>query len=246
MTSLDYWKLTAVLLIGLILGYGASRAEYMLMDKISGGNEANVLADDVVPEREIPVPNPVLSEESQKLLVDSGESADPVLGDNNAKVTMVEFSDFQCPYCQNYSMATFQQIKKDYIDTGKVKYIFRDLPLDFHPQALDAAKFANCAAEEGKYWEAHDLLFSKQGEWSGNAEAKSVFSGYAGELGLNATSMEQCISDPAVSAEIANDLQTGAQIGANGTPTFFINGEQFVGARPYEQFKEVIDKALSQ
>ena len=91
---------------------------------------------------------------------------DPVLGDANAKVTVIEFTDFQCPFCGRHFEQTFGQIKENYVDSGKVKYVLRDFPLSFHPHAEEAAEAAECANDQGKFWEMHDELFSNQAEWS--------------------------------------------------------------------------------
>lgn len=242
MSKLQVWQVISILLIGLILGYAGGRVELALTDGTNG--ETQVAAENPsVPTPEVQEPT-VLSDEEQKLLIDA-DGSDYVLGDENATVTIVEFSDYQCPFCGKYSTETSPLVKTNFIDTGKVKYYFRDFPLEFHPQALPAAKAANCAGKQGKFWEMHDKIFASQNEWSGNEEAGKLFAAYAKELGLDTSKLETCISESATETEIANDLATGSILGASGTPSFFINGEKLVGAQPYAQFEAVINAALN-
>lgn len=241
MSSLKQWQIATLILAGLVLGYAGGKVEYYLVDNTA--TNPNTIAKEEI---NLPIPeqqNPVLNKEDQKLLVDE-DGSDPMLGNKDAKVTIVEFSEFQCPFCKKYSEGAFAQIKKDYIDTGKVKYYFRDLPLGFHPQAKPAAKTANCAFEQNKYWKMHDKLFEKQSEWTTSSEADQLFATYAAELGLNVEKFETCVADQKTLDEIENDYITGSKLGASGTPTFFINGKKLVGARPYEQFKAEIEAAL--
>ncbi|MFH0928340.1 MAG: DsbA family protein, partial [bacterium] len=156
----------------------------------------------------------------------------------------VEFSDYQCPFCDRYTADTLPQITSKYIDTGKVKYYFRDYPLGFHPQAKPAAIAASCAGAQGKYWEMHDLLFAKQGEWSGSAEVDQLLATYAADLGLNIEDFEKCSADSSIADEIDEDFAAGAKLGVSGTPSFFINGVKIVGAQPYATFEAAIEKAL--
>lgn len=234
MSKLQVWQIISILLIGLILGYAGGRVELAL----TGGTE-----NPPIPTPEVEAPT-VLSDEEQKLLVDA-DGSDYILGDENAPVTIVEFSDYQCPFCGRYSTETFSLVKTNFVDMGKVKYYFRDFPLEFHPQALPAAKAANCAGKQEKFWEMHDKIFTNQNEWSGSAEADQVFAKYAKELGLDTDKLEACISEDATATEIANDLATGSILGASGTPSFFINGEKLVGAQPYAQFETIINAALN-
>jgi protein-disulfide isomerase len=164
-------------------------------------------------------------------------------GPKDAKVTMVEFTDYQCPFCERYYTDSFGKIMKDYVDTGKVRYISMDLPLPFHPNAKPAALAARCAADQNKYWEMHDILFERQTEWSeGDPTAK--FEGYAKQLGLNTNKFTQCVSSGQFNKEIEASSQLAQTIGANGTPTFYVNGKQVVGAQPYTEFQKALDTAL--
>ncbi|OGJ49208.1 hypothetical protein A2335_05005 [Candidatus Peregrinibacteria bacterium RIFOXYB2_FULL_32_7] len=174
------------------------------------------------------------------------ENQDPVLGDLDAPVTIIEYSDFQCPYCERFVTGALPQIEEEYIKTGKVKLIFRDVPLSFHAQAKQAAYAVNCALDQNpkKYWEMHDLVFLRQAEWSGNSNAVSVFKKLADNIGLKSNKFEECLNSGKYSDEIDDDLVSARGAGVTGTPSFAINGELIVGALPFESFKEAIEKNL--
>jgi len=168
------------------------------------------------------------------------EDDDPVLGDKNAPVTIVSFEDYQCPFCKRAFDQTFPQLKKDYIDTGKVKYVYRDFPLGFHPQANPAAEASECADEQGKFWEYHDEIFNNQATLG-----RDLYIKLAGDLGLDVGKFTQCIDNGEMKQEVQADTSYGSQIGVSGTPTFFINGVKLVGAQPYAAFQQVIEAELA-
>ena len=165
---------------------------------------------------------------------------DPVLGNKDAPVTIVSFEDYQCPYCGRAFEQTFPLIKKDYIDTGKVKYVYRDYPLPFHPNAAPAAEASECAHEQGKFWEYHDALFKNQQNLGNELYLK-----LAGDLKLDVNKFKQCIDTGKYRQEVQDDFAYGSQAGVSGTPTFFINGMQLVGAQPYQAFQQVIEAELA-
>ena len=167
-----------------------------------------------------------------------------VKGTEAAKVTLVEFTDYQCPFCKRYVDDTLAQIEKDYVATGKVKYMIRDLALSFHPNAQKAAEAARCAGAQGQYWAMHDLLFKNQDAWVAVTNPLSLFSGYAANSGLNAANFTSCLNNNAQKAAVESDIALAGKAGLGGTPSFVINGKILVGAQPYAQFKAVIDAAL--
>jgi len=167
---------------------------------------------------------------------------DPVKGSSNAKVTIVEFSDFQCPFCARFYSQTLKEIDEQYIKTGKVKLVYRDFPLSFHQYAQKAAEAAECANEQGKFWEYHDLLFERQEEWSNGGIQK--FKEYAQELGLDSAKFNDCLDSGKFAQEVQKDSVDGQAYGVSGTPTFFINGIEVVGAQPFSVFKQIIDNEL--
>ncbi len=181
---------------------------------------------------------------------------DPVLGDKNAKVTLIEFSDYECPFCKRHFDESFARIKKEYIDTGKVKLVFRDLPLSFHdPMATKEAIAANCAREQGgdnTYFQYHDEIF-KRTKSNGNGLTEEDLYTIATDLGLNADTLKTCVDSEKYKDEVSKDLADATTIGAGGTPTFFIGkssadgvitGTMLVGAQPLSAFQTEIEKQL--
>lgn len=181
---------------------------------------------------------------------------DPILGDKNAPVTIVEFSDYECPFCKRHFDETLPQLIENYVDTGKVKIVYRDLPLSFHdPMATKEAVAANCAREQGgdsKYFEYHDEIFTRT-KSNGNGLADADLTTIATDLGLNLSSFNTCIADTAQADEVKKDIADGSAAGASGTPTFIIgkstangeiDGDLVVGAQPYAAFQAVIDPLL--
>lgn len=180
-----------------------------------------------------PTPTPIIDMTG---LVDD----DSVKGDADAPVTIVEFSDYECPFCARFYSQTYGQIVSEYIDTGKVKLIFRDFPLSFHQQAQKAAEAAECAGEQGKYYEMHDMLFE-----DGVVGGIPTFKGYAQDIGLDTTEFNTCLDSGAMASEVQKDFLDGQKAGVRGTPAFIINGKLVSGAQPFTVFQQVIDAELS-
>lgn len=178
---------------------------------------------------------------------------DPVRGNQDAPITIVEFSDFQCPFCARFQIQTLPLILEQYVETGKVKFVYRDFPIqNSHPNAMPAAAASECAHEQNKYWEYHDALFENQGVWNkvDIASAVTVFKEFAAELDLNQDQFNSCLDSGKYIEEINNDLKDGRDYGITGTPGFFIGNEEngFVklnGAQPFEAFKNIIDSQLN-
>jgi protein-disulfide isomerase len=160
----------------------------------------------------------------------------PALGPAKAPITMVEYADYQCPYCKR-AQATVEEVLKRY--AGRIRFVHRDFPLDFHPGALPAARAANCAGEQGKFWEYHRSLLEQDGKLD-DADLKAR----ASSLGLNVTAFESCLAYPQGDAPIRASIAEGQKLGVAATPTFFINGREVSGARPLEAFTDVIDDEL--
>jgi protein-disulfide isomerase len=161
---------------------------------------------------------------------------DPVLGDPNAPVTIVEFSDFKCPYCGRFVKETMQPLMDAY--AGKVKLVFRQYPILGQGSVL-AALASGCARDQGKFWEFHDLVFANQGDLTREAFVK-----YAGDLDLDVETFSTCFDEQQHMSEIQADYAYAQNLGITGTPTFFINGEYISGAQPFTVFATAIDKAL--
>ena len=179
---------------------------------------------------------------------------DPVKGNPDATVTIVEFSDFQCPFCKRFHETTLPLILENYVDTGKVKFVYRDFPIqELHPNgAIITALAAECADEQGIFWQYHDKLFETQKNWERLA-AKDVgneLKKYAEELGLDTNQFNDCFDSGKYMDEVKNDLEDGASYGVRGTPGFFIGNEErgyikVSGAQPYSSFQSVLDQMLA-
>jgi protein-disulfide isomerase len=170
-----------------------------------------------------------------------------VMGRADAPLTMIEFTDLQCPFCRQYASTTFDQIKKNWIDTGQLRYISRDFPLDFHAQAMPAARAARCAGEQGKFWELRFALMRNAHLLSPDYITKT-----ADDLKLDTKAFATCTASGKFDAEIQADVREGTTIGIDGTPTFVIGktsataveGPMLVGALPYAQFDAKLKQLL--
>jgi protein-disulfide isomerase len=163
---------------------------------------------------------------------------DPILGPEDAPITIVEFADFQCPFCQRHALEVYPQLVEAYGD--QLRFIYKDFPLtSIHPEAMPSALASHCAQEQGKFWEYHDLLFSGRLELSNDA-----YFAYAEELGLDTAEFQTCYEEARYTETIQADYNFGSQLGVGSTPTFFINGIAVVGAQPYSVFAQVIDYEL--
>ena len=173
---------------------------------------------------------------------------DPAMGSATAPVAIVEFSEFQCPFCRRYQDQTMAQIKEQYVDTGKVRYVFRDFPLDMHANAKPAALAAYCAARQNAFWPMHDALFTNQ-----QRLGPPLFDELAHTLKLDIAAFEACLKQPDAQKEVEADTAYGQSIGVSGTPTFFIgrlkdgklvNPQKITGAQPLAAFTAAIDPLL--
>lgn len=191
----------------------------------------------------VPQPKPPATTQPPPVEVDMKEliDDDPWFGTRDSKVIIVEFSDFQCPFCAR-AAPTVNQIKETYGE--RVLFVYRDFPLNsIHPKALKAAEAAQCAFEQEKFWEYHDVLFEKQQEWSVHGISK--FKEYASDLGLETESFNNCLDSGKYSDEVLDDLDSGREVAVTGTPTFFINGEKLEGVQTFSAFQQIIDEELA-
>ncbi len=171
---------------------------------------------------------------------------DAILGDPDAPVTIVEFSDFQCPYCVRFYEDTLPELKEKYIDTGKVRFVYRDFPLSFHKAATPAAILAECTAEQAgdeAYYKIHDKVF----ETISSGYDEDALIAYAVELGVDENELKTCLEDEDedMLAEINADMKDGQSAGINGTPGFLVNGQVLSGAQPFSVFESIIENELS-
>jgi len=178
------------------------------------------------------------------------EAADErILGSSAAQVMIIEFTDLQCPYCARFANTTWPRLRQEYVETGKVRFATRDLPLPFHAFAVPAAIAARCAGQQGRFWEFREALFRDQAQLTTDPHA-----GLAQSLGLDAAQFADCRRDPAVARSVQADVELAAASGIRSTPTFVIgrivdgsfNGEILSGAQPFETFQARINLLLQQ
>ncbi len=175
---------------------------------------------------------------------------DPSKGNPEAAVTIVEFSDFQCPSCNRFYQQVLPQLERHYIDTGKINFVYRDMPLNIHANAVPAHAAAECAHEQGMFWQYHDILFERQSQWN-RLDAQDLdaqLKAYAAELGLD-SGFDECIKSPDVIREIQKDFAQARGYGAQGTPTFFVGNDsdgyiKLAGVHPFSTFQSMIDSKL--
>lgn len=178
----------------------------------------------------------------------------PYLGKADAPITLVEFTDYQCPYCKRHATGTLPQIVKDYVETGKVRYVLRDFPLkQIHPNAAKLSEAVLCAGEQGKAWEMHDHIFNANKAPDPGKMSKDVKA-----LGLDAKAFDACMRADKYAAQVDASIAEGGKLGITGTPGFFLGKtdandpekitaiEKIVGAQPFAKFKEAIDKLLNE
>lgn len=178
---------------------------------------------------------------------------DPTIGSKDAKVIFYEFSDFQCPFCRRFFTDSLSQLEKEYVDTGKVLFVYKDFPLtQIHPGALPAAVYSECANKQGKWREFHDMVFNEQKKQGGGTVqfGQAELDQWAKTTGLDMTELAKCAQDPSVVAEVQSDQNTGVALGVSGTPSFFIGSPDkgfvnVVGAQPYAVLKQAIDQKLA-
>ena len=195
------------------------------------------------------LPSPTLPLQPIKISLDD----DPIRGNPDAPITIVEFSDYQCPFCARFYAQTLPLLLEEYIDEGKVNLVYRDFPVQrIHPNALAAAAAAECADDQGKYWEYHDTLFEKQNAWAklDSNSAISTFSQFATEIELEQQQFDNCLKSGKYLEEVQADFSDGKNYQVTGTPGFFIGNEdigfvKIIGAKPYDAFKKVIDAQLN-
>lgn len=206
--------------------------------------DGNYLIPNLVPlSNDIPIDDTDNTDNTNEI-VDVNISGSPSQGNKNAKVVLVEFTDYQCPFCKRHFDQTYSQLKKDYIDTGKVLYVVKEFPLsNIHSEAQKAAEAARCVREQlgdSGYFRMHDKLFTGQGELGTDSYSK-----WAKELGANGPKFDECLKSGKFAQIVQDDLDYGQTLGVSGTPAFFVNGISISGAQPYSVFQQVIDAELA-
>jgi len=231
---------TSLVLIGLLiiasflLGTFWTRVKYIEKGQTGSSPTPQVAGQQANPTLP-PKPSEISQTEFDKLV----KGASLVAGKNSAPVKIVEFSDFECPYCARFHSETYPTIEEKYIKTGKVQFFYRHVPLEMHPNAKSAAIAAECAALQGKFTAMHDILYKN----TENLTAKDLKS-YAAEIGLNQTQFDDCFDNKKTEDRINSDIQIAGTVGISATPTFFINGKIVAGALPASSFEQTIDALL--
>lgn len=233
------WKYSTFLLLAILVIGGFF---------VFTGNNAGTTGNNVVAPTQQP---------TQPSQVKASADDDAFLGDKNAPVEIIEFSDYQCPFCRKFWTETLPQIKSEYIDTGKVKFVYRDFPLtSIHPGAQPAAEAAECVREQGgdeAYFEMHDKIFSEQNILDGGNPITGPVRGtaqfgttelkkWAQDIGYDIGS---CLDSGKFRSEVQKDLSDATSAGGQGTPYFIINGKPLSGAQPFSAFKQIIDAELA-
>jgi len=235
------WFTISIGLMGIMLGYvlGTSMPS-------SGVNAAPLKAELVAQKATAPTPTPKKAPPPPPPAGDPPSTGDNAfLGEEDALVTFIEFTDYQCPFCKRHFDQTFGQIKSQYVDTGKVKYVVRDFPLGFHQFAQKASEATECAEDQGKFWEMHDTIFQNQSQIDVPSLKK-----YAGDLGLKQSEFDDCLDTGKYADEVIADMKAGQATGISGTPGFWVigkdgKGEKLSGAQPFTSFKAAIDRHLN-
>jgi protein-disulfide isomerase len=207
-----------------------------------------------VPETETPGSTPAAQPTPTPVVVEVSVDDDPSWGPEDAPVTIIEFSEFLCPYCQRFALQTLPQIKQNY--EGKVRYVYRDFIIHGET-STKISEAAECADDQGKFWEYHDKLWEEYntlvthyqtvGEQAetGMSDLVTTLKGYASDLGLDTDTFNDCLDTGKLTTEVQKDSQDARTYGVGGTPGFFINGQQVSGAQPFSIFQQVIDAALA-
>ncbi len=199
--------------------------------------------------REVRPARPVAETPTSEIFLDIRDA--PAKGAREARLVLVEFSDYQCPFCARHVRETMPQIEREYVRTGKLRYVFRDFPLEaIHPQAFKAAEAAHCAGAQGKFWKMHDRLFAHPG-----ALRPEDLLAHAEALGLQKGRFQDCLSRGTFAERVRRDLAEGQRVGVRGTPSFFLGFAQpggrvkvarvLRGAHPYEAFRQTIEELLN-
>lgn len=248
--------LSALILSGTIFIVGADIGNNISGLTVAGtlqktGTQANTGSGAAV----APTPAPSPSQQPSGgtvSLADTSKDFAGKLGSDEAPIVIVEYSDFQCPFCRSWFNDAKSQLDKEYIETGKVQLIYKDFPLSFHPMAQTYAEAARCAGDQGKFWEFHDKIFEEQSKFGQGTVSNITIDDvkqWALDFGLNTTEFNSCLDTGKYSATVQSNFSDGSTAGVGGTPSFVIGkrggtGQLLVGAQPYANFKTAIDALL--
>lgn len=226
-----------IFVLGLSMGGMFVRIQ-VLEEKLKGGGNTAAAVNNQ-PTQNVPTepPSPTSVEVQVK-------PEDPSKGPADAKLTVVEFSDFQCPFCQRFFEQVESNLIKDYVNTGKVKFVYKQLAI-LGKESADAANASLCAKEQNKFWEYHDFLFTNQSGENQGAFAVDNLKKFAADLGLNTTQFNSCLDAAKYNAQVQADIAEATRVGFNSTPSTAVGTIPIIGAQPYQQFKDAIERELA-
>jgi protein-disulfide isomerase len=220
----NIWQILTFLLIGLTLGFLFGRYE---LSKIPADSQLKVN---------------LLNENKNAKNVNPlkvSDDDDPSLGDANAPTTLINFCDYQSPFCKKFYYENFHKLKEEYIDTGKIRYVYRDFPLYINKKSVAAAKAAECADEQNNYWAMHNLLYERQTEWIESENHSELFAEYSKEININSEMFISCMESLHLINEIDNDKKEGMSYGVSSLPGLFVNGKMLKGIpKDYSNLKK--------
>lgn len=228
------WQTVGLILIGVLAGYIVGRFELTSLSFEINNN--------IQPENKNQQTEQAHNAKQDDATISTDD--DPALGNEDAPITIINFSDYQCSFCKKFYQDIFPQLNEDYIQEGTVRYVFRDFPLSIHPKAQYAHYAAECAKDQQAYWEMHNILFEKQEQWVESENIMEELGSYAQELNFNTKVFNECMSSEKHRDEIAKDRQDALIYGFKGTPTLVVNGTILRGITSYEKLQEVIEKTL--
>lgn len=191
-----------------------------------------------------PTSSPMSPADSASALLAKAD-AGRILGNPAANVWLIIISDFQCPFCKRWHDETWETIRKEYVETGKIRVAYVNLPLEMHRNAWPAAHAAMCAAVQGKFWPVQDAIMRSQDAWSGLTDPHPAFEQLAKDAGADVEQLRACVQSSAMRPIIQGDIDRANNAGAQSTPTFFVGGKPVVGAQPPSVFREALDAALA-
>jgi protein-disulfide isomerase len=244
------WQFSGLLVLAFLIGIGAGFLiwGYPLQKELTSAQQANqdaqatitAAAGSAVAAAQGQNNNPGPATPTPRVIrYDIPVDDDPTHGPDDAPITLIEFSDYECPFCKKWNVEVYPRLTEKYGD--QIRFVFRDFPLySIHPNAIPAAEAAQCANEYGKYWEFHDLLFL-----SGKTLSRESYLAHAKQLDIDPAAFQTCVDERRYQQEVEADYKFASELGIQSTPTFFINGLAIVGAQPFEVFERIIDMELA-